>query len=50
MRLHTGSYPARYEAGPLEFVPRAMLLAERVVAARPCGLRATRRDWLRFAG
>jgi sulfide:quinone oxidoreductase len=30
--LHTGSYPARYEAGRLELVPEATLLAERVVA------------------
>jgi sulfide:quinone oxidoreductase len=30
--LHTGCYPARYEAGQLELVPQATLLAERVVA------------------
>jgi sulfide:quinone oxidoreductase len=30
--LHTGSYPVRYEAGRLELVPAATLLAERVVA------------------
>ena len=30
--LHTGCYPARYEAGRLELVPEATLLTERVVA------------------
>jgi sulfide:quinone oxidoreductase len=32
IRLHTGSYPARFEAGRLELVPQATLLTERVVA------------------
>jgi sulfide:quinone oxidoreductase len=32
IRLHTGSHPARYEAGRLELVPAATLLTQRVVA------------------
>jgi sulfide:quinone oxidoreductase len=32
IRLHTGSYPVRYEAGRLTLVPEARLLADRVVA------------------
>jgi sulfide:quinone oxidoreductase len=32
IRLHTGCYPVRYEAGRLELVPEATLLADRVVA------------------
>jgi sulfide:quinone oxidoreductase len=32
IRLHTGRYPAGYEAGRLELVPETTLLAERVVA------------------
>ena len=32
IRLHAGCHPARYEAGRLELVPEATLLAERVVA------------------
>jgi sulfide:quinone oxidoreductase len=32
IRVHTGCYPTRYEAGRLELVPQATLLTDRVVA------------------